>query len=262
MQNIILDTLLGVFHIFRRSSRLVGRIFIFILYVILAIIRGKICCKSLLKHMIDIGYYSLSVIGMTAIFTGAALAMQSYSGFSRFNIESSMPIIVALSMTRELGPVLCGLMIAGRVGSGIASEVAMMKSTEQIDALYTMNTDPIEYLVAPRVFAGFLVMPILVLISDAIGIMGGYFVSVYKLEMSSFSYMRKTVEILRLSDVASGLIKASVFGFIICVIACFNGMTAKSGAVGVGRSVTSTVMMCSVLVLLCNYIITSLMFVA
>ena len=135
-------------------------------------LRGPVYPRQILRQMLDIGYYSLPVVGLTAIFTGMVLALQSYTGFSRFEASSAIPTIVVLSMTRELGPVLAGLMVAGRVGASMAAELGTMRVTEQIDALTTLSTDPLRYLVFPRLLAGLLMLPLLVLVADVIGVHG------------------------------------------------------------------------------------------
>jgi len=216
--------------------------------------------RELFKQMLFIGYYSLPVIGLTAIFTGAVLALQSYSGFSRFNAESSIASVVVLSITRELGPVLAGLMLAGRVGAAIAAEIGTMKVTEQIDALYTLGANPYQYLFLPRIIAGLSLMPILVIIADIIGVMGGYLVSVYKLGFSPYAYLKNTFDFLEVPDVTSGLIKAAVFGLIVTLMGCYNGLHSDKGAQGVGDATTNAVVSASVLILLCNYIITGFLF--
>ena len=220
----------------------------------------KIYFKNIFKQMLEIGYYSLPVVGLTAIFTGAVLALQSYSGFSRFSAESSIPMVVVLSITRELGPVLAGLMVAGRVGAAMAAEIGTMRVTEQIDALTTLSTNPIKYLIAPRIWAAVLTLPMLVLIADIIGVYGGYLVSVHKLGFTAGPYLKNTVDFLQNSDVTCGLVKAAVFGFIISIMGCYNGFNSKGGAQGVGAATTNAVVAASVLILLTNYLITELFF--
>lgn len=216
--------------------------------------------RQILRQMIDIGFYSLPVIGMTAIFTGAVLALQSYSGFSRFSAESSIPTVVVLSITRELGPVLAGLMVAGRIGAAFAAEIGTMRVTEQIDALVTLSTNPFKYLVFPRLIAGLLMLPCLVLVADIIGVMGGYLVSVHKLGFSPGPYLNNTLQFLELRDVVSGLVKAAVFGFVIALMGCYHGYYSRGGAQGVGAATTNAVVSASILILLFNYIITELFF--
>lgn len=216
--------------------------------------------KLLIRQFIDIGYYSLPVVGMTALFTGMVLALQSYTGFTRFNAESAVAGVVALSVTRELAPVLAGLMVAGRVGASIAAEIGTMRVTEQIDALVTLSVNPYKYLIAPRVIAGSIMLPILVLIGDIIGIYGGYIVSIYNLGFSSGNYITQTWDILQRMDVLSGLIKAGVFGFIVAMMGCYHGFNSGRGAQGVGTATTYAVVSASILILITNYILTQVFF--
>lgn len=211
-------------------------------------------------QMMRIGYFSLPVVGLTAFFTGGVLALQIYIGSSRFNAENLVSSIVALGITRELGPVLAGLMVAGRVAAAIAAELGTMRVTEQIDALTTLSTNPYKYLVGPRLLAGFLTLPLLVCIADTIGIMGGYVVGTASLGFNGAAYIKNTVDFLELSDVTSGLIKAAVFGFIIAAMGCYHGFTSKGGAQGVGRATTNAVVSASILILAANYAMTSLLF--
>jgi phospholipid/cholesterol/gamma-HCH transport system permease protein len=207
-----------------------------------------------------VGYYSLPVVGMTALFTGAALALQTYNGFSRFSAESSVAIVVVLAITRELGPVMAGLMVSGRIGAAYAAEIGTMRVTEQIDALETLSTDPYKYLVLPRLIAGVTMLPILVLIGDIIGVFGGYLVSVHGLHFAPVPYIKSTLTYLETKDVVSGLVKASVFGFIITLMGCYHGFHSKGGAQGVGAATTHAVVSASILILLSNYMLTSLLF--
>ncbi|MBM3467429.1 MAG: ABC transporter permease [Alphaproteobacteria bacterium] len=240
--------------------QIVGILSIFIAKTINGLIRRPFYLNLILRQIISIGYFSLPVVAMTAVFSGAVLALQSYTGFSRFSAESSIATVVVLSITRELGPVLAGLMVAGRVGASIAAEIGTMKVTEQIDALFTLSTDPIKYLVVPRVIASVLTMPCLVLIGDIIGVMGGYLVSVYKLGFNGITYIKNTVEYLETIDVVSGLVKAAVFGFIIAIMSCYHGYHSNKGAKGVGTATTDAVVSSSILILLSNYLITELFF--
>lgn len=212
------------------------------------------------RQMMDIGYYSLPVVGMTAIFTGMVLALQSYSGFSRFSAEGAVATVVVLSMTRELGPVLAGLMVAGRIGASMAAEIGTMKVTEQIDALTTLSTNPFKYLVAPRLFAGLTMMPILVLVADIIGVFGGYLIGVNKLGFNPSNYLTQTFEFLETKDVVSGLVKAACFGFVISLMGCYHGYNSRGGAQGVGTATINAVVSALVLILVSNYLITELFF--
>ncbi len=212
------------------------------------------------QQIINIGFYSLPVVGITAIFSGAVLALQTYEGFSRFSAEHSIPMVVVISITRELGPVSVGLMVAGRIGASIAAEIGTMRVTEQIDALFVLSTDPIKYLATPRLIAAALTLPFLVFISDIIGVVGGYLVSIYKLEFNSYQYINNTFKYLKAIDITSGLTKALVFGCIISLISCFYGYHTGKGAKGVGKATTYAVVSSSVSILLSNYIITVLFF--
>ena len=216
--------------------------------------------RLILKQMIEIGYFSLPVVGLTAIFTGMVLALQSHSGFARFNAESAVATVVVLSVTRELGPVLAGLMVAGRIGAAMAAEIGTMRVTEQIDALTTLSTNPYKYLVAPRLIAGLTMLPILVLIADIIGVFGGYLVGVYRLEFNPANYLKLTWQYLEALDVISGLVKAAAFGFIVALMGCYHGFNSKGGAQGVGIATTNAVVSSSVLILATNYLITAAFF--
>jgi phospholipid/cholesterol/gamma-HCH transport system permease protein len=210
--------------------------------------------------MIEIGFYSLPVVGLTSVFAGMVLALQSYTGFARFSAEGAIANVVVLSITRELGPVLAGLMVAGRIGAAMAAEIGTMRVTEQIDALTTLSTNPMKYLVVPRLIAGFLMMPFLVLVADVIGVFGGYLVAVHKLGFNPSNYLQSTWDFLEFSDVVSGLVKASVFGFIITLMGCYHGYNSKGGAQGVGMATTNAVVSASILILCSDYILTEIFF--
>jgi phospholipid/cholesterol/gamma-HCH transport system permease protein len=210
--------------------------------------------------VMQIGWFSLPVVGMTAVFTGGALALQIYSGGARFNAESVVPNIVAIGMVRELGPVLGGLMVAARVASSIAAEIGTMKVTEQIDALVTLSTNPIKYLAVPRVLAATLTVPVLVAVGDAIGIAGGWLVGVNRLGFNSATYLQSTVNFLEGWDITSGLLKGAAFGFIVALMGCYHGMTSGRGAQGVGQATKSAVVAASVMILASNYLLTELFF--
>ena len=238
----------------------IGEVALFAINVVKHVFLPPFYFKTLLRQFLQIGYFSLPVVGLTAIFSGAVMALQSYSGFSRFNAESTIPTVVVLAITRELGPVLAGLMLAGRVGAAIAAEIATMRVTEQIDALKTLSINPIKYLVVPRVVAGILMLPILVLIADIIGVMGGYLVSVYNLGFSPGPYIASTFKFLKAMDVNSGLIKAAAFGFIVTTVGCYFGYNSDRGSEGVGSATTNAVVVSSILILLMNYLITGWLF--
>ncbi|MBV8938382.1 MAG: ABC transporter permease [Alphaproteobacteria bacterium] len=238
----------------------IGRVTLFTWWALISVFVPPWYGKQTVRSMVEIGYNSLPVIGLTAIFTGAVLALQSYSGFSRFSAESSIPIVVVLSITRELGPVLAGLMVAGRIGASYAAEIGTMRVTEQIDALTTLSTDPYKYLVFPRLLAGLLMLPFLVLIADIIGVFGGYLVSIHELGFNPTTYLKNTVQYLERRDVISGLVKASAFGFIVTLMGCYHGFHSRGGAQGVGSATTMAVVSASIMILLANYTLTSLFF--
>lgn len=222
--------------------------------------RPPIFFRQIIRQILDIGYYSLPVVGLTALFTGMVLALQSHTGFSRFDAESAIPTVVALSITRELGPVMAGLMVAGRIGAAIAAELGTMRVTEQIDALTTLSTNPQKYLIVPRIIAGTLCLPILVLVADIIGIFGGFIVCIYRLKFNAANYISQTWQYLEARDVTSGLWKAAVFGFIITLMGSYNGFNSKGGAQGVGAATTNAVVAASILILITNYLLTGLFF--
>jgi len=213
-----------------------------------------------LRQMVRVGVDSLPVVGLTAMFTGMVMALQTYRGFERFHAESFVGSVVSLSLTRELAPVLTALMISGRIGSSLAAELGTMRVTEQIDALYAMATEPLHYLVVPRVAATTLMLPPLVAFADGLGIFGGYAVSVGLLGANPVIYWEKTFQFLDLNDVFSGLIKAGVFGLILSVTGCAKGFYTTGGAEGVGRATTAAVVMSSMIILLSDFFLTKILF--
>ncbi|MHA6268062.1 MlaE family ABC transporter permease [Aliiroseovarius sp. CAU 1755] len=239
---------------------MVGRVAIFAGQSLSHIVRPPYYPREFLNALLNIGYFSLPVVGLTAIFTGAALALQIYSGGQRFSAEAVVPQIVAIGMVRELGPVLVGLMIAARVTSSIAAEIATMKVTEQIDALVTLSTHPMKYLTAPRVLAAILVVPALVGIGDIIGIMGGYIVGTEQLGFAPGAYINNTWNFLETADIVSSLVKGAVFGFIAAVMGCYHGMNSGRGAQGVGRATKTSVEAAAILILAANFLLTSFFF--
>ncbi len=238
----------------------IGRITIFMTNAVSHIFRPPLYPVELGQQLVQIGYFSLPVVGLTAIFTGGALALQIYSGGSRFNAESVVPSIVAIGMVRELGPVLGGLMVAGRVSSSIAAEMGTMRVTEQIDALTTLSTNPIKYLVVPRLLAATLAMPVLVFIGDTLGILGGYLVGTQRLGFNAAAYLKNTWDFLEAEDIVSSLTKAAVFGFIVALMGCYHGYNSGRGAQGVGRATINAVVSASVLILAANYMLTEVFF--
>ena len=244
---------IGHFTIIMMSN--LGRLVHFLLNSLLSAVRPPWYRYEISKQFIQIGFYSLPVVGLTAIFTGMVLALQCYTGFARFNASSGIAAIVVVTITRELGPVL-----AGRVGASMAAEIGTMRVTEQIDALTTLSTNPFKYLVFPRLLAGLVTLPFLVLIADCIGVFGGYLVAIYKLDFNSAMYIHQTLDSLETQDVMSGLIKAAVFGVVITLMGCYHGYQSGRGAAGVGRATTNAVVSSSILILCMNYILTALLF--
>src|SRR5258706_6421309 len=216
--------------------------------------------QQIVRQMLEIGYYSLPVVGLTAIFTGMVLVLQSYTGFTRFSAEAAIPNVVVISLTRELGPVLAGLMVAGRVGAAMAAEIGTMRVTEQIDALSTLSTNPLKYLVVPRLIAGLISLPLLVAVADIIGVFGGYVIAVYKLGFNSAAYIKHTVDFVTTLDVMSSLLQAAVFGFIVALMGCYHGYHSRGGAQGVGAATTNAVVSASILILIFNYFLTEAFF--
>ncbi len=256
----VLDTCEAIGKTVLNFFRKVGQLAVFVFQSVLHCFAPPYFPSQTLRQLIDIGYYSLPVVGLTALFTGMVLALQSYTGFTRFNAESAIAGVVVLSVTRELSPVLAGLMVAGRVGAAIAAEIGTMRVTEQIDALSTLSVNPFKYLIAPRVIAGTIMLPLLVLIGDIIGVFGGYMVAIYNLGFSPGSYLSQTWDVLETMDVVSGLVKAGAFGFIVSILGCYNGFNSQRGAQGVGAATTNAVVSSSIMILIFNYIITQILF--
>ncbi len=238
----------------------VGRVVLFAGSGLSHCVRPPFYLRNLGRQLIEIGYYSLPVVGLTAIFTGMVLALQSYTGFSRFSAEGAVANVVVVSITRELGPVLAGLMVAGRIGAAMAAEIGTMRVTEQIDALSTLSTNPMKFMVAPRLIAGVTMLPLLVVVADIIGVFGGYLVAVYKLGFNPANYLQNTFDALETEDVVSGLVKAAVFGLIVTLMGCYHGYTSRGGAQGVGAATTNAVVSSAILILCFDYILTELFF--
>lgn len=238
----------------------IGALTLFTLAGVTSCFRPPIYWSLIGKQILRIGYFSLPVVGLTAFFTGGVLALQIFIGGNRYGAEAIVPQIVVLGITRELGPVIAGLMVAGRVAAAIAAEIGTMKVTEQIDALTTLSTNPVKYLVVPRLIAAVISMPILVAVADSIGVFGGYVVSTQSLNFNGAVYLKNTMDFVREGDVTSGLIKAAVFGFIIALMGTYNGFNSKGGAQGVGAATTNAVVSASILILAANYILTSVLF--
>lgn len=247
-------------HYVLKFFKSVGALVLFTFTALSHCVRPPFYPRQILRQMIEIGYFSLPVVGLTTVFAGMVLALQSYTGFSRFSAEGAIANVVIISITRELGPVLAGLMVTGRIGASMAAELGTMRVTEQVDALTTLSTNPFKYLIAPRLIAGILMLPFLVFIGDIIGVFGGYLVAVYQLGFNASNYIQSSWEAMVAMDVISGLVKATVFGFIISLMGCYHGYTSKGGAQGVGKATTDSVVSASILILCFNFILTVLFF--
>jgi phospholipid/cholesterol/gamma-HCH transport system permease protein len=237
-----------------------GRFFYIMAQTVLWTPRRPLDLREWLRQMVRVGWDTIPVVFLTCMFTGMVLALQTFRGFERFNAEGYVGSVVALSLTRELAPVLTGLMTAGRVGSAMAAELGTMRVTEQIDALYAMATEPVHYLVVPRVNASIIMLPLLTLIGDAVGILGGWLVSVSLFGGNSYVYMQRTFQFLEINDVTSGLIKAAFFGLILSVTGCYKGFYTSGGAEGVGRSTTAAVVLGSLYILISDFFLTKILF--
>ncbi|WP_291322495.1 ABC transporter permease [Desulfonatronospira sp.] len=256
-----MKTILGwLGHQFLGLLQELGRIMVLLLQALSWLVRPPFRIRLYFKQMEFIGVNSLFVVVLTSLFTGMVLALQTFYAFSMFGAETLVGATVALSMTRELGPVITGLMVTGRAGSAICAEIGTMRVTEQVDALTVMAINPVQYLVLPRIVAGFIMLPLLTIVSDAMGILGGYLVGVQLLDIHGGMFMNKIQEHVTLADVYNGLIKASVFGGILTLVGCYKGFYTRGGAEGVGRSTTQAVVMSSVLILVSDYFLTALMF--
>ena len=238
----------------------IGHFSIFFITAIFWMLRPPWYLKKIFHQIVDIGYFSLPVVGLTTFFSGMVLALQTYNGFTELNSETTVARIVLTSITRELGPVLTGLMVAGRIGAKMAAEIATMRVTEQIDALGTLGTRPMQYLIAPKIIASLICVPILVLLGNTIGILGGYIIAIFKLEFNPSMYLYATVEYLQWIDIIQGTVKAVIFGLIISMVSCYFGFNATKGAEGVGHATTASVVISSVMILTSTYIITALFF--
>lgn len=237
-----------------------GSKILFMLVAIFSVFSRPIYFRNMLKQFVEIAFYSLPIVGLTAFFTGMVLALQSYVGFARFSAEGAIANVVVVSITRELGPVLTALMVAGRISGAIAAEIGTMKVSEQLDALYTMSVNPIKYLITPKIIAGIIALPILVMFANIIGVMGGWLTAVVQLDFSSSLYLKNTIAFVTALDIVSGLVKAAVFGLIITVMGCYFGYFSSKGAMGVGKATTNAVVVSSILIFFFDYILTVLFF--
>jgi len=240
--------------------REMGRILILLFQAFFWMVLPPYRFKAIIKQMEFVGVKSIYVVILTGIFAGGVLALQSHHGFRLFGAQTLVGSVVALAMTRELGPVLTALMVNGRAGSAMAAELGTMRVTEQIDALYVMAANPIQYLFVPRIIAGIVMLPVLTIVSDFLGILGGYFVGVILLNINSGMFVANILEYLELEDIFHGLTKSIFFGLILTHIGCYKGFNTVGGAEGVGKATTQAVVLSSVVILISDYILTSLMF--
>ncbi len=237
-----------------------GALVLFLFQVIKTLFTTRLKVRKTLVQIEDIGVDSWIIAILTGIFAGAVLTLQSYIGFKRYGGQEFVGPVVALSMARELGPVITGLMVTGRAGSAIAAEIGTMRITEQIDALQTLAINPIQYLVIPRMIAGVIVLPFLTVFATMFGILGGYFIATNGLGLNGEQFINGIKKYLEFSDITSGLIKAAWFGFILTWVGCFKGYVASGGARGVGIATTQSVVMGSILLILANYFLTAILF--
>lgn len=240
--------------------REVGRFFVLFGRMLVWTVRPPWDLPELMRQMVRVGVAGTPVVLLTALFTGAVMALQTFSTLRRVNAEAYVGTLVALSMVRELGCVLSALVLAGRSGSAMGAELGTMRVTEQIDALEVLATDPVQYLVVPRVWATTLMLPLLVGLADVVGIVGGYFVAVVLMGANPVSYIENTFQFMDASDVTSGLIKAAVFGLLIALIGCQQGYHARGGAEGVGRATTRSVVLASMAILISDFFLTKVLY--
>ncbi|HNT56758.1 MAG TPA: ABC transporter permease [Syntrophales bacterium] len=243
-----------------RSVEEMGSLLLLFLSVLSWMIRPPLKLRLIFKQMEFVGVKSIFVVVLTGTFTGMVMALQGYYGFRMFSAESLVGSTVALGMTRELGPVLTSLMVTARAGSAMAAELGTMRVTEQIDALYVMAANPIKHLIVPRIVASVLMLPLLTIVSDFMGIIGGYFVGVPVLGINEGAFIKNITKYVELSDIYHGLTKAAVFGLILSLIGCYKGFNTRGGAEGVGKATTEAVVLASISILVSDYFLTAIMF--
>ena len=242
------------------AVRTAGTVTLFALEGISHLFRPPFYGRMFWRAFVEFAYFSLPVVALTAVFSGMVIALQSFTGFARFSAESAIPGVVVLSVVRELAPVLAALMVSGRVGAAMAAELGTMRVTDQIDALTTLSTNPMKYLVAPRLLAGLVALPLLVLVADVLGVLGGFIVSTLKLGFNPTGYLVNTINFATVDDLVAGLAKAGVFGFVIALMGCYHGYNSRGGAQGVGSATTGAVVAASILILAFDYVMTELFF--
>ena len=236
-----------------------GQMVVFLTRAIVWFFRPPFRLSQVMKQLHFIGFKSTFVVVLTAVFTGMVLALQGYYSLRKFGSEGLLGSAVALSMIRELGPVLASLMVTARAGSAMTAEIGIMRITEQIDALDTMAINPLQYLISPKIIAALLAVPLLVAIFDIVGIWGGYMVGVELLGVSAGSYWSSIESAVEWKDVWGGFLKSVSFGLIISWVACYKGYWTKMSSEGLGRATTESVVLCSVLILIWDYFLTSVL---
>jgi len=237
----------------------VGNITRLALYVLYWTVRPPYRFGQLLTALSFIGVGSIFIVGLTGVFTGGVLALQSYQGFRSFRAEGMVGAMVGLALTRELGPVFSALMVSSRAGSAMATELGTMRVTDQIDAMATMAVNPVQYLIVPRVLATTIILPALAMLFNIVGMLGAWLVSVYLLDIDPGVFISRLRYLVEPDDLFGGLFKAAVFGFILSIIACYKGYYASGGAAGVGQATTKAVVYSAVSILVVDYFLTSLM---
>lgn len=254
------STIAALVDTFRAFFEEVGRIVILLGQTVIWLVRPPFRIREFVRQLDFVGAQSVFLMVLTGAFTGMVMGLQTYNGLHRYGAESIVGAMVALAMARELGPVLSALMVAGRVGSAMTAELGSMRNTQQIDALAGMAVEPVQFLVVPRVFAATVVLPVLAAIFSFSGMLGSYLVCVEYLKVDGGTFMSGIRYYLEPSDITQGLVKALVFGLIVSLVACYKGFYATGGARGVGMSTTKSVVVSSVLILISDYIMTTLMF--
>ena len=238
----------------------VGRATLLTLWALYFLFRNPPKLKHFVKQFAYLGAETTPVVVITSLFSGGVIALQTYSTFHRFNAEFLIGAVVALSMGRELGPVLTALMVVARVGSAMTAQIGTMRITEQIDALEVMGIDPRGYLITPRILAGTLGVPMLTILSNIAGIFGGWFVAVKLFGVNEYLFWEKMKDIAEFYDFLGGLYKATFFGFILSSVSCYFGFYTKGGTEGVGRATTNSVVASSMLILISDYFLTAIIF--
>jgi phospholipid/cholesterol/gamma-HCH transport system permease protein len=238
----------------------IGKATLLTLWAIFFLFKNPPRLKHFIKQLAYLGAETTPVVLITSLFSGGVIALQTYSTFHKFNAEFLIGAVVALSMGRELGPVLTALMVVARVGSAMTAQIGTMRITEQIDALEVMGMDPRSYLITPRIVAGTLGVPMLTVLSNIAGIFGGWFVAVKLFGVNEYLFWEKMKDLTELHDFLGGLYKATFFGFIITAVSCYFGFYTKGGTEGVGRATTNSVVASSMLVLISDYFLTAIIF--